>query len=147
MKHQWSPRGYGPSGIANGWLGATMKCALLAPGFAYDPDNNATWASISASEVPAGGLYVAGGVTLTGKTAVYNPAADRYDLDANDVAWGAVGGPYASFTAAAAVIYESGGGALWSFIDFEGSKVVANGVFTVQFDPNGVLYMQALAPV
>ena len=146
MKHQWAPVGYAFAALS--WVAnAGIHVALLRPGFVFDPDTMGTWAALEPYELANGNGYATGGIALTGKTQTYVPASDLWNLDADDVQWGQVGGPFASFDAAAAAVYDSNNGYLWSFIDFEGAKAVLNGVFALQFDPAGVLYAQALAPV
>ena len=146
MKHQWAPLGNASAFIGPEWLNGLVKVGLLRPGFVYDPDAHGAWSNISGYEI-AGTGYTSGGITLTGKTATYVAASDLWNLDADDVEWGQIGGPFATFDAAAAAVYDAGNGYLWSFIDFEGTKSVVGGVFSLQFDPQGVLYTQALAPV
>jgi hypothetical protein len=138
VKHQWMPAGGGGGILAALWNADPMTVALLRPGFVPNYDAQKVWADIAASELAAGGGYAAGGVVLTGKATPYNAAGDQYDLQAADVTWG----PGATFDAAFAVIYDNTGSKpLWSMIDFEGTKSVVGGTFTIDFAAAGVLYV------
>jgi len=137
MLHNWftaSAEGL----LANIWLANPMTVMLMRPGFVPNIDTQKVYADISANEVPAGTGYVAGGNALTGKLAPYTAASDRTDFIANDPSWG----PGATFDAAFAVIYDnSGTKPLWSCIDFQGTKSVSAGTFTLDFPSTGMLYM------
>jgi hypothetical protein len=118
------------------WLANPMKVALMQPGFVPNRDTQKVWADIAASELAAGGGYTAGGITLANKSTPYDSTTDTSHLYADDVSWG----PPATFAAAFAVVYDnSGTKPLWSLIDFQGTKSVAAGTFTIDFDALGLL--------
>lgn len=64
----------------------TLKCALLDATYTPDQDVDEFWADISAGEV-SGTAYVAGGQTLTGVAATYNPTTNTLMIDCADPAW------------------------------------------------------------
>ena len=136
MKHEWfSASGGGLLGAM--WTGNPIKVALLKPTFVPNRDTQKLWTDISAQEV-TGPTYTAGGIALAGKAVAYDPSADRTDLKANDTTWG----PGATFDTAFAAIYDdSGSKPLWSLVDFEGTKSVSNGVFTIDWSTVGLLYV------
>jgi hypothetical protein len=123
--------------LGNLWLANPMKIMLMKPTFVPNIDTQKLYADISANEVASGGGYTTGGATLVNKTAAYNAASDRTDFYADDPVWG----PGATFDAGFAVIYDnSGTKPLWSLVDFEGTKSVAAGTFTLDFPTLGMLY-------
>jgi len=136
MKHTW----YAASAeglLGTLWLAQPMKIMLLQPTFVPNIDTQKVYADISASEVASGGGYVTGGATLANKTATYNAGADRTDFYADDPVWG----PGATFNAGFAAVYDSSGSKpLWSLVDFEGTKSVSAGTFTLDFPTLGFLY-------
>jgi hypothetical protein len=121
--------------LGNLWLNNPMKVALMQAAFVPNRDTQKVWTDIAASELAAGGGYTAGGITLVNKTATYDPSSDTTHYYADDVSWSA-----ATFNAAFAVVYDnSGTKPLWSLIDFQGTKSVITGVFTIDFDALGLL--------
>jgi hypothetical protein len=140
MIHNW----YGQSGgglIANLWLANALKCALLDPSFVPNLDTQKVFADVAAHEVVGGGgVYVAGGLPLANKATNYDAPNNRTNLIADNLSWG----PGATFDAAYAVVYDNGGTKpLWSLIDFQGTKSVANGVFAIDWAAVGALYVLA----
>jgi hypothetical protein len=122
--------------LGNIWLANPMKVALMKPTYVPNRDTQKVFADIAAQELAAGGGYTVGGITLTGKTADYDPASDTTHLFAVDVLWG----PGATFDTAFAVVYDnSGAKPLWGLIDFQAVKSVGNGVFQLDFDTLGLL--------
>ena len=141
MVHQWMFAS-AESILGNIWVADSMKIALMKPTYVPNPDTQKFWADVSAQELAAGAGYTAGGITLATKSQAYNAATDRTDLKAADVSWG----PGATFDAAFAVIYDAQSGVaatmpLWSLVDFQGTKSVAAGVFTISWAVAGVLYI------
>lgn len=152
MKHQWWSDSGGGGLLASLWLANPMTIALLKPTFVPNLDVQKVWADISASEVANGNGYAAGGQLLANRAAPYDAAADQFNLKADDVVWDGgkltASGPGATFDAGFAAIYNNAGGKeLWSLIDFQGTKSVALGVFTLDFAATGVLYVATLAGV
>ena len=136
MKHQWFAASGGGL-VANLWTANALKVCLLKPTYVIDSDNQKLYTDISAQEVTGTG-YTAGGLTLASKTVVYDPATDRTNLICNDSVWG----PGATFDCAYAAIYDSGGTKpLWSIVNFEETKSVSNGSFTIDWASVGTLYV------
>lgn len=140
MKHDW----YGQAGgklISGYWLANPMKVALLKPTYVPALDTQLVWTDIAAQEVAAGGGYTAGGLVLANKTANYDAPNDRTNLLADDSIWG----PGATFDAAFAAIYDnSGAKPLWSLVDFESTKSVVGGTFTIDWAAVALLYVLAV---
>ena len=135
MKHDWFPAG-GGSVIGTLWVANPITVALLKPTYVPDPDAHKVWADVSAQEITGAG-YTSGGVALTGKGQSYDPTTNRNNLTAADSQWG----PGATFQAGFAVVYDvAGAKALWSLVDFEGMKDVADGVFIIDWAAVGLLY-------
>ena len=134
MKHDWYPASGGQL-LINLWLANNMKVALLKPSYVPNPDTHKTWADISAQEIAATGGYTAGGQVLAGKTTNYDAAQDRTNLLANDSVWNP-----ATFQTAFAAVYDAAG-PLWSLVDFEGTKDVEGGVFTIDWATVGALFV------
>jgi hypothetical protein len=118
------------------WVAQPMKVALLKPTFVPNRDTQKVFADVSAQEITGTG-YTAGGVALANRTQNYDAANDRTNLVADDSNWSG-----ATFDAAFAVVYDSSGAKpLWSLVDFEGTKSVASGVFTIDWATVGLLYI------
>ena len=138
MKHDW----YSASGggiLSALWLADQMKVALMKPTFVPDRDVQKVFADIAAQELAAGAGYTAGGAVLANKATNYDAAADRTNLVADDVTWG----PGATFDTGFAVVYDNTSATkiLWSVVNFEGTKSVVNGVFTLDWAAVGLLYI------
>lgn len=139
MRHDW----YGASGgglISTLWLANPLKVALLKPSFVPDRDLQKVWTDVSAQEIVVAS-YVADGQLLANKTQNYDAANDRTNLLADDSVWGP------GFTAdiGFAVVYDSSGAKpLWSLVDFEGTRSVINGIFTIDWSAIGLLYLAAI---
>jgi hypothetical protein len=135
VKHQWYV-GSGGDLIASLWVANALKVALLKPTYVPDYDAHRQWSHISGSEITGPG-YTAGGQALANKTKSYDAAGDRWNLLADDSIWSG-----ATFQTAFAAIYDpAGSGPLWSLVDFEGTKDVAGGVFTIDWAAIGALYV------
>jgi hypothetical protein len=118
------------------WLANPITVALLGPGYVPNRDLHKVWTDIAAAEIAGPGYAQK---LLTGKAAPYNAGADQTDLQAADVIWG----PGATFSAAYAAVYDtSGAKKLWSLVDFEETKNVANGVFVLDWLTAGALYLR-----
>src|SRR5262245_5339778 len=100
-----------------------MKVALMKPTFVPNRDTQMLWSAISSQEVAAGGPYTAGGLTLASKSTNYDAPNDRTNLVAADT----IIGPGLTVDTAFAVVYDSSTGALWSLVDFEGTKSISSG--------------------
>jgi hypothetical protein len=134
MRHDWYHRS-GEGLLAALWLAQPMTVALLVDAYTPNLDTHLTWADVAAYEV-AGAAYAQ--KVLANKTTPYDAGTDRTDLLADDVVWG----PGATFQAAYAAVYDnSGSKPLWSLIDFEGIKDVQDGVLTIDWAAQKVLYV------
>jgi hypothetical protein len=135
VKHDWYQASAGDL-IANIWLANPLKVALLSSAYVPNRDTHKLWSDVSAAQITGLG-YTAGGQALTGKSKNYDAAADRTNLLAADNVW-----PDSTFSTAFAVVYDdSGGKPLWSLVDFEGTKDVISGVFTIDWATVGLLYV------
>ena len=136
MLHDWYPYSGGKL-ISDLWLAQPLKVALLRPTYTPNPDTHRVWSDIAAQELAAAGGYTAGGQTLASKTVNYDAATDRTNLLAADNVWN-----NATFDTAFAAIYDSSGSMpLWSLVNFEGTKSVVSGVFTIDWAAIGALYV------
>ena len=141
---RWQPQSGGLL-IARLWVPQTMNVMLMTPAYVPDPDNDLRYADVAADEVPNGGGYVTGGKTITSRTTFYDALTDEYDMRGDDVQWG----PGATITARYAFIYEQStvDKYLWSFIDFETTRVITAGVLLLDWPASGILAVQAAAAV
>jgi hypothetical protein len=121
------------------WNTHDMKVALMKPSFVPNPDAVMSFSALQAANEVVGAGYTAGGTSLTGKAAPYTPASDRTDLQAADVTWG----PGATFDTGFAVIYDNTDASklIWAVIDFQATKSIVGGTFTVDFAAQGILYL------
>lgn len=140
MLHKW---GYaGVQGILGAiWLANPMKVALMKPAWVPNYDAAMSFSALqAANEIAAGTGYVAGGLALAGKAAPYDGAADRTNLQAVDSVWG----PGATFGPMGfAALYDDShvNKLIWSVVDFEGSKSVDNGTFTIDWAAISLLHL------
>lgn len=118
----------------------TFKIMLVTSSYTYA----ATHAKRSdiTNEITGTG-YSAGGATLSGVTYTNDASNQRSVWDFNDPSWAS-----ASFTARAAVIYKSRGGAasadeLVCMIDFEADESVSNAEFKIQINATGMILVRA----
>jgi len=135
MTHDWYPASGGGL-LATMWMANPMKVALLKATYVPDPDLHKVWADISAQEITGTG-YTAGGQALTGKAQNYDAAQDRVNLICADNTWTG-----ATFQTAYAAVYDdSGSKPLWSLVNFQATKDVTAGVFTIDWQTVGTLYV------
>lgn len=124
------------------WDTDTIKTALVS-GYTFDQDAHEFWDDVSANEVSGTG-YTAGGETLTTSAPTYSTADNRRMYDADDVVWDASGG---SLSAEGAVVYADTGtpstSPLLGYVDFEDTVTATNDTFTVAWNADGVLYIEA----
>ncbi len=113
-----------------------IKVILLDDSHAFDPTDNVI-GDIDVNELPAAGGYaqktkVLGGKSVTQATAV--------KFDGTDVEWAG-----ATFSAWHAALYDDTVGTddLVGSIDFGGEKVVAAGLFKIQWHVNGIITLAA----
>jgi len=101
----------------------------MQPGFVFDPDTHTTYASVSASELPTGNGYTAGGATLTGITRTTDLVEERCEITWNNVQWNATGG---SLSTSGAIIYNdtANGAGIYDLTDSVVSYKDAGGTIT-----------------
>src|ERR1051326_3245354 len=109
----------------------TFKVMLVTSSYAPNVDTHDFRDDIT-NEVSGTG-YSAGGVALGSLSVTADTTDDEGVWDAADASWAS-----ATFTARAAVIYKSRGGAasadeLVAYIDFGADKSCSNGTFTIQW--------------
>jgi len=80
-----------------------FKIILMQSGFVFDPVNHKCYADVSASELPTGNGYTAGGATLTGVNLIVDDGEGRSELTWDNVTWNATGG---SLTTSGAIIFD-----------------------------------------
>lgn len=138
MLHKWAYAG--AEGILGAmWVANPMKVALYKPTWVPNYDVLLSHSALAAAQEIAGTGYAAGGLVLSGKAAPYDAAADRTNLQAADSTWG----PGATFVAGFAVIYDDSAlnKLIWSVVDFEGTKSVDNGTFTIDWASLSLLHI------
>jgi hypothetical protein len=138
MLHNWAFNG--AEGILGAmWMTHDMRVALMKPTWVPNPDAPISFSAIQAAQEIVGPGYIAGGLALTGKATPYNATSDRTDLQAADSSWG----PGATFETGFAAVYDNDDAQklVWSIVDFQETKAVDNGVFTVDWATVGLLYL------
>jgi hypothetical protein len=75
---------------------------LMNSSFVFDKDTHMTYADVSASELPTGNGYTAGGLTLSGITRTTDNTEDRCEVTWDAAQWNADTG---SLTTSGAIIY------------------------------------------
>jgi hypothetical protein len=125
------------------WTGDTIKVSLHTSTYTPNQDTHTFISPDLTNEIANTGDYVAGGVTLAGKTANYTAGTNTVALDANDVTWTGV-----TFTARYAVISDTTPGTaatnpLLGYVDFGADQTVNSGNFTITWAVDGVLKLVA----
>lgn len=119
------------------FTGGTFTMALMAAGFAFDPDIHLNWSDISANELAGGSGYTSGGQNLAGVQVTKDNANNRNDVTWTSVTWTAAGGTIGP--SPGAVIRRNTGVASTStivgFLDFLGNLSAAAGVPFVVLNP------------
>ena len=80
-----------------------FKIILMQAGFVFDKDAHHGYADVSASELPDGNGYTAGGITLTGVDLITDDSEDRAELTWNNIQWNVSGG---ALTYSGAILYD-----------------------------------------
>ena len=112
-----------------GNAGDTIKVALYDNSHAFSAADTVYTAT---NELAATGGYTTGGATLAGQ-AVTTAATTKWD--GTDTAWSA-----ATFTAYHAVVYDvTNTNSLICSIDFGAAKTVSSGIFTIQWNADGII--------
>lgn len=102
-----------------------FKIILMADGFAFNVATHAGYANVSASELPTGNGYTAGGNTLGGVVVTQDDTDNRTEVTWNNSSWTASGG--AIGPTPGAIIYDDTvttpvADAIIGFIDFNGNQ-------------------------
>ena len=109
----------------------STQVALMSTVHAFTATNT-IYGNLTANELAQSGGYLTGGIKLT-TLAIVNSGTSTWD--AADVSWTS-----SSFVAGHAVIYDpTTGNCLVCSIDFGGSKEVASGTFTLQWNATGII--------
>ena len=106
----------------------TIKCALMSSGYTFDKDAHATWADVSANELPDGNGYTAGGETLVVSSINEDDTNDRFEIIYNDVTWNASGGNIGPTPGA--ILYDdtSSDKTIVGYLDFGSDQTASDGV-------------------
>lgn len=126
------------------YLNDTIKVALLSSAYTPNQDDHLYFSDVVANEV-TGTNYVAGGVTLSGKTVTVDKPTNVTILDAEDPTWAT-----STITARYAVIYDATPGTnatrpLIGFVDFGTDQSSQAGNFVGTLDPTGLVRLTAAA--
>ncbi len=137
---------YGPSlvTVTNGewsWMGGAVKCLLCTS--AYVPNQDAhRYRSDLTNELPTGGGYVLGGVTLIGKSNPYAAATNTLALSSSNITFPAV-----TLAARYAIFYvdtgTSGTSPLISYVDFGSTQSPASQDLQLAVNAGGLVNFQA----
>jgi hypothetical protein len=115
----------------------TLRIALMNESHVFDPSSsvNTKWSDVSSNEVIGIG-YNPDGEILTGTNVLPDNTNNRGYLTANDVIWSD-----STITAYHAVIYDDTTDPKYLIcsISFEEAKTSDGGIFSIQWDSNGVL--------
>jgi hypothetical protein len=122
-----------------------IRVMLCTSAYVPDPDNHKFKASVT-NELPAAGGYVAGGVTLVGKTLTYTAAGNILVFDASDAVWAAS----TLANARIAVIYDDRAAAaadkeLIGYIDFGADMSSAGVDFRIVWNAGGIFKITVAA--
>lgn len=112
-----------------------FKIILMGSGFVFNTDTHAGYADVSASELPTGNGYTAGGVTLGGVAVTQDDVNDRTNITWVSPSWTASGGSIGP--SPGAIIYDDTvtapvADAIIGYIDFGGNQSQpAGGIATI----------------
>jgi len=115
-----------------------LYCALMTTNHTAqttpaDLQSDATWADVSANEIPGGSGYTSNGKLMT--TPTVTTATGTSTFDADDVSWTS-----ATLTTYHTVLYNaSNADSLMCTIDFGGAQSVTGGTFTIEWNPAGII--------
>jgi len=113
----------------------TIKIALMATGFTFDPDTDHGWGDVSGDELADGNGYDQNGQDLANVVINENDVTNRTEITWDNAQWTASGGPIGP--AAGAIIYDDDetGKTIIAYIDFGGDLTAAD---TVPFNITGL---------
>ena len=108
----------------------TFKIILMQSGFTFNKDTHHGYADVSASELPTGNGYTAGGATLSGVAVTEDDTDDRTEITWNNASWTASTG--AIGPSPGAIIYDDTvttptADPIVGYIDFGGDQTQADG--------------------
>jgi len=108
----------------------TFKIIFTDTGFTFNPATHHGYADVSASELPAGNGYTAGGATMSGVVVTENDSTNLTEITWNNVTWTASGG--AIGPSPGAIIYDDTpttptADVIIGYIDFSGDQTQADG--------------------
>ena len=112
----------------------TVAVRLMATGFTFDPDTDATWTDISASEHANANGYTTGGVTWSGTLTISEDDTNNRSsvTRATDPSWTASGGSIVS-PGAALVDDTTTDDTVIGYVDFGGDQTATSGgTFTIE---------------
>lgn len=120
------------------WDTDDIKVMLVSSSYSPNQDTHDYLDDVVANEVSGTG-YTAGGISLTGKTNVYDAGSNTIVLDAADVTWA-----NSTITARYAIIYNNSGVTaatkpLIAYVDFVSDQSSTAGNFTITWDPAGIV--------
>lgn len=113
------------------WLTDTIKVALVTDAYIPDIDLHTLFSDVTDEVIGTG--YTAGGATLSAKAITVNDVNDWTEYSADNAVW-----TLSTLTARGAVVYESVGGNLITYVDFNVDKVSSAGDFTIGWHTDGV---------
>jgi hypothetical protein len=111
-------------------LSDTFKIILMQSGFTFNKRTHHGYADVSASELPDGNGYTAGGATLAGISVTENNVDNRTEITWNNATWLAQNGSIGP--SPGAIIYDDSVAAptakpILGYIDFGGDQTQADG--------------------
>ena len=121
--------------IISGAFGLTtgdIKIALLSDSYSPNKDHD-LFSQVSQYEITGVG-YLAGGLPVIGKSVIEDDSNDIAVFKASAVEW-----PDSTFIARYAVLYEAVTGYLISCFDFGINRSTLNGVFRIDWNPDGII--------
>jgi hypothetical protein len=127
--------------IIDVWVGESLKLMLLKDNHVPNASTQRYVADVSANEIiDTAGVYVAGGVTVTGAVALAD--GNNYALDIADITIG----PGANLNYRYGILYKNVPGnpaisPIRAHIDFLTNQIVLNGSSTIQWNVLGVIYV------
>lgn len=126
--------------IVDAWVGETLRLMLLSDAHTPNASTQRYISDVVANEInDSGGVYIAGGVLLSTKTA--QPDGNNYYLDNYDITIG----PGANLNYRYAVIYKDTGSQALSpiraQIEFTANQIVLNGTSTINWNALGIIYV------
>lgn len=122
------------AGKKHDWMNDSFKVALLSNSYSPNQDTHSVWADVSSHQA-SGTNYTAGGATLGGKSADYNPSTNTRRFTANAVEW-----QDSTITARYAVIYNdtTADKPLVAVVNFGTERASSDGIFRITWNNDGI---------